>query len=62
MAVTPAERDRMNLLSMLIQCERDHKTYVQYVKEMIELMSHKEQRLALEERSKRPIEKDRNSA
>ena len=40
----------MNLLSMLIQHEGDHEKYVQYVKEIIELMSHKEQRLALEER------------
>jgi hypothetical protein len=44
--LTPAERDRMNLLSMLIQCERDHQKYVQHVKEINELMSQKEKRLA----------------
>jgi hypothetical protein len=44
--VTSAERDRMNLLSMLIQCERDHVKYVAYVKEINELMSTKEKRLA----------------
>jgi hypothetical protein len=43
--VTPAERDRMNLLSMLIQCERDHKKYLQYVKEINEIMRQKEKRL-----------------
>jgi hypothetical protein len=48
--MTPDERSRMNVLSMLIQCERDHEKFVEYVKELIELMSHKEQRLALEER------------
>ena len=48
--MTPAERDRMNLLSMLIQCERDHMKYVAYVKEIIELMSEKEKRLAEAER------------
>jgi hypothetical protein len=60
--MTPVERDRMNLLSMLIQCERDHEKYVKYVKEIIELMSHKEQRLALEQRIKQPNGTDRNSA
>jgi hypothetical protein len=50
--MTPAEREKMNLLSMLIQHEGDHEKYVQYVKEIIELMSHKEQRLALAELSK----------
>jgi hypothetical protein len=44
--MTPAERDRMNLLSMLIQCERDHAKYVVYVQEIIELMGVKEKRLA----------------
>jgi hypothetical protein len=46
--MTPAERDRMNLLSMLIQCERDHMKYVAYMKEITELMSQKEKRLAAE--------------
>jgi hypothetical protein len=44
--MTPAERERMNLLSMLIQCERDHQKYLEYVKEINELMSQKEKRLA----------------
>jgi len=44
--MTPAERERMNLLSMLIQCERDHHKYLEYVKEINELMSQKEKRLA----------------
>jgi hypothetical protein len=48
--MTPAERDRMNILSMLIQCERDHKKYIEYVKEITELMSQKEQRLAAAEK------------
>jgi peptide deformylase len=49
--MTPAERDRMNLLSMLIQCERDHLKYIAYMKEMNELMSQKEKRLAEAERN-----------
>ena len=48
--MTPAERDRMNLLSMLIQCERDHTKYVAYVNEINELMSQKEKRLEEAER------------
>ena len=44
--MTPAERDRMNLLSMLIQCERDHLKYLAYVREINDLMSDKEKRLA----------------
>ena len=44
--MTPAERDRMNLLSMLIQCERDHLKYLAYVREIHDLMSDKEKRLA----------------
>ena len=43
----------MNLLSTLIQCERDHEKYVEYVKEINELMSQKEKRL-LVERDARP--------
>lgn len=38
----------MNLLSMLIQSERDHMKYIAYVKEINELMSQKEKRLAAE--------------
>ena len=48
--MTPAERDRMNLLSMLIQCERDHTKYVAYVNEINALMSQKEKRLEEAER------------
>jgi hypothetical protein len=44
--VTPAERDRMNILSMLIQYERDHAKYLTYVKEINEIMGQKEKRLA----------------
>jgi hypothetical protein len=44
--MTPAERDRMNLLSMLIQCERDPLKYAAYVKEIIELLDAKAKRLA----------------
>ena len=44
--MTPAERDRMNLLPMLIQCERDHLKYLAYVREINDLMSDKEKRLA----------------
>lgn len=44
--MTLAERERMNLLSMLIQCERDHQRYVEYVDEINELMAQKEKRLA----------------
>ena len=51
--MTPAERDRMNVLSMLIQCERDHQKYIEYVKELNELMSQKEKRLAAAERDAR---------
>lgn len=51
--MTPAERDRMNLLSMLIQCERDPKKYLEYVKEIDELMSQKAKRLAEVERNAR---------
>lgn len=36
----------MNLLSMLIQCERNYETYLGYVKEINELMAQKEKRLA----------------
>ncbi|HVI09123.1 MAG TPA: hypothetical protein VND65_12605 [Candidatus Binatia bacterium] len=43
--MTPSERDRMNLLSMLIQCERSHQKYVEYVSEINELMAQKEKRL-----------------
>jgi hypothetical protein len=39
----------MNLLSMLIQCERDYAKYLQYVKEINELMAEKEKRLAAAE-------------
>ena len=56
--MTPAERERMNLLSMLIQCERGHQKYLQYVKEINELMSQKEKRLADAERNAPP---DRNT-
>jgi hypothetical protein len=49
MGMTPAERDRMNVLSMLIQCERDHQTYIECVKELTELRSQKEKRLAAAE-------------
>ena len=49
--MTPAERERMNLLSMLIQCEREHQKYLEYVKEINELMSQKEKRLAEAERN-----------
>jgi hypothetical protein len=52
--MTPAERDRMNLLSMLIQCERDHQKYLEYVKQINELMSEKEKRLAAAQRDARP--------
>lgn len=52
--MTPAERERMNLLSMLIQCERDHQKYLEYVKEINELMSQKEKRLAEAERDVPP--------
>jgi len=41
----------MNLLSMLIQCERDYKKYLEYVREINELMSQKEKRLAEAERT-----------
>lgn len=53
--MTPAERERMNLLSMLIQSERDHLTYVRYVREIDELMSQKEKRLAEQAAPKRPV-------
>jgi len=36
----------MNLLSMLIQCERDQTKYLQYVREISELMGIKAMRLA----------------
>jgi hypothetical protein len=55
--MTPAERDRMNLLSMLIQCERDHAQYLAYVKEINELMSQKEKRLAEAARNGTPDKK-----
>jgi hypothetical protein len=45
MTMTPAERERMNLLAILIQRERDYEKYIQYVKEINELMSQKEKRL-----------------
>jgi hypothetical protein len=48
--MTPAERDRMNLLSMLIQCERDPEKYRGYVKAINEIMSQKEKRLVEAER------------
>jgi hypothetical protein len=48
--MTPAERDRMNLLSMLIQCERSHVAYLNHVREITELMAQKERRLAEAER------------
>ena len=51
--MTPAERERMNLLSMLIQCERDHQKYVEYVKKINEVMSQKEKRLADAQRNAR---------
>ena len=44
--MTPAERDRMNLLSTLIQRERDYKKYIEYVKQINEIMAQKEKRLA----------------
>jgi hypothetical protein len=44
--MTPIERDRMNVLSMLIQCERDYARYIAYVKEINDLMAQKEKRLA----------------
>jgi hypothetical protein len=44
--MTPVERERMNLLSMLIQCERDHAKYLEYVKQIDDLMAQKEKRLA----------------
>ena len=44
--MTQAERERMNVLSMLIQCEREHKKYLEYVQEINELMGQKEKRLA----------------
>jgi len=53
LTVTPAERERMNLLAMLIQCERDHQKYLEYVREINELMNQKEKRLAEAERSAR---------
>jgi hypothetical protein len=56
-AMTPAERDRMNLLSMLIQCERDYMKYIAYVKEINELMSQKEKRLQEAERRVGPDNK-----
>jgi hypothetical protein len=49
--MTPAERERMNILSMLIQCERNHQKYVEYVKEIDDLMSEKEKRLSAAERA-----------
>jgi hypothetical protein len=52
--MTTAERERMNLLSMLIQCERDHQKYVEHVKQINEIMSQKEKRLAEVERDSRP--------
>jgi hypothetical protein len=52
--MTPAERERMNVLSMLIQCERNHQKYLEYVKEIDELMSQKEKRLAAAERASNP--------
>lgn len=55
--MTPVERDRMNLLSMLIQCERDHMKYVAYVKEINELISQKEKRLIEAERTISPESK-----
>ena len=36
----------MNILSMLIQCERDYQKYLEYVKEINAIMSQKEKRLA----------------
>jgi hypothetical protein len=54
--MTPAERDRMNLLSMLIQCERDHLKYIEYVKEINDLMSDKEKRLAADAERNRGLE------
>ena len=44
--MTPAERERMNILSMLIQCERDYQKYLEYVQEINAIMSQKEKRLA----------------
>lgn len=44
--MTSAERDRMNVLSMLIQHERDYEKYLQLVREINEIMSQKEKRLA----------------
>ena len=41
----------MNILSMLIQCERSHQKYLEYVKEINELMSQKEKRLTEAERA-----------
>ena len=38
---------------MLIQCERSHQKYLEYVKEINELMSEKEKRLAEAERAQR---------
>jgi hypothetical protein len=55
--MTPAERERMNLLSMLIQCERDHHKYVEYVEKINELMSQKENRPPQAERNNRSTEK-----
>ena len=43
--MTTAERERMNLLSTLIQSERDLAKYLQYVREINEVMSQKEKRL-----------------
>jgi hypothetical protein len=40
----------MNLLSMLIQCERSHVAYLNHVREITELMAQKERRLAEAER------------
>jgi peptide deformylase len=48
--MTSAERQQMDMLSMLIQHERDHQTYLRYVREINELMSRKEKRLADAER------------
>ena len=43
--MTPDERERMHILCERIAKEQDHEKFVQLVRELNDLLDHKEQRL-----------------